>query len=253
MAYCWRKAPGPDGLQHSKSLPASGVLQVIEDALSVVRNLEGRYLWVDRYCIDHEDLSSKHHQIQNKDKIYEGAIATVVAVANEGSEPGLHGVGPAPGNSQYIMINGNKILISTLPHVSKPLRSSVWMARGWTYQEALVSWRRLFFTKFQVYYVCRTMSWKESVETPIYPEKCGQYDNDQATSVMSLEMFDYKANHSVWNRDPARMVRKLEVFAAHLRQYRSRRFKYDYDALNSFKGMLSQSQFYSLWGIPHTN
>jgi hypothetical protein len=66
VSYVW----GPDAhdssgtrSEHSDRLPSS-VPQVIEDSIFVVLQLGGRYLWVDRYCIDQNDAIEKHRQIQ---------------------------------------------------------------------------------------------------------------------------------------------------------------------------------------------
>jgi Heterokaryon incompatibility protein (HET) len=45
-----------------------------------VRCLEYRYLWVDKYCMDHGNEASKNAQINNMDSIYSGAHATIFAV-----------------------------------------------------------------------------------------------------------------------------------------------------------------------------
>ena len=62
----------------------------IEDAMEATKQLEQRYLWVDRYCI--KDTEDKHLQIQNMGLVYESALATLVAVEGVNSESGLPGV-----------------------------------------------------------------------------------------------------------------------------------------------------------------
>jgi hypothetical protein len=49
--------------------------------MTVVTTLGKRYLWVDIYCIGQQDHNAKDLQIQNMDRIYEGAFATLVASA----------------------------------------------------------------------------------------------------------------------------------------------------------------------------
>lgn len=38
-----------------------------------------RYLWVDRYCIDQDDVAEKKEQIAQMDRIYRGAELTIIA------------------------------------------------------------------------------------------------------------------------------------------------------------------------------
>ncbi|PMD50907.1 uncharacterized protein K444DRAFT_495410, partial [Hyaloscypha bicolor E] len=132
------------------SIPAHAP-QTIEDAMSAVRNLGQRYLWVDRFCIWQSE--NKHLQIQNMDQIYRNALTTIVAADADGAESGLRGVS-CPRRAQFSLHTNAGILVSTFPHVSHPLLSSTWVTRGWTYQEALLSRSCLFFTENQVYFAC---------------------------------------------------------------------------------------------------
>jgi hypothetical protein len=113
----------------------------------VVRNLGKRYLWVDKYCIDQQDHNAKDLQIQNMDRIYEGAFATIVASAGHNAEFGLPGAGPTPRKAQPSTVTRNQKLLSTLPSLSHALKESAWITRGWPYQEAVLSRRCLFFTE----------------------------------------------------------------------------------------------------------
>jgi hypothetical protein len=45
-------------------------------------------------------------------------------------------------------------LLSTLPNPVYITSRSAWMTRGWTYQEAVFSKRRLYFTEYQVVFEC---------------------------------------------------------------------------------------------------
>ena len=73
-----------------------GIPKVIEDAKTVAKSLGKQYLWVDKYCIDQHDVVAKHHQIQNMDKIYQDAYATIIASAGINASSGLPGVGYVP-------------------------------------------------------------------------------------------------------------------------------------------------------------
>jgi hypothetical protein len=50
----------------------------IEDALLCTRAIGLRYLWVNRYCIDQTDPSTKHSLIQRMDQIYCDASLTII-------------------------------------------------------------------------------------------------------------------------------------------------------------------------------
>jgi hypothetical protein len=44
--------------------------RTIQDAMTVTKLLELRYLWVDKHCIDQENRQDKHEQINQMDMIY---------------------------------------------------------------------------------------------------------------------------------------------------------------------------------------
>jgi hypothetical protein len=62
---------------------------------------------------------------------------------------------------------GKTILISVLQEPRITIRNSEWATRGWTYQEGVLSNRRLVFTEQQVYWECRGMAVNEMVDFPL--------------------------------------------------------------------------------------
>ncbi|KAF2670207.1 HET-domain-containing protein, partial [Microthyrium microscopicum] len=139
-------------LQSNKLPPRTA--QVIEDSIVVVLKLQVRYLWVDKYCIHQWNTDEKHRQIQNMNSIYEGAIATIVAAAGDDASYGLPGVNGKSRKKQPTAELGCVSLISSLPQLPIVLAETKWATRGWTYQEAILSKRCLFFTDYQVYFNC---------------------------------------------------------------------------------------------------
>jgi Heterokaryon incompatibility protein (HET) len=216
-------------------LPPSGIPQVFEDVIHVVKNLGGRSLWVDRYCIDQQNLDEKHEQIQNMDQIYEGATLTLVAVAGTNADCGLPGVHGLSRIFHPRAVIGDKVLVSTFPHISFPIRESAWTTRGWTYQEAILSRRCLFFTKQQVYFVCRAMTCQEAVKTLPYMS-IAPPETRAMTTTLSLEIFGHEKPHRSTSRP---QVAYLQNFYSHLIQYKRRQLTYDSDSLNAFKGILA--------------
>jgi hypothetical protein len=63
-----------------KQLLGKKLPQTIQDAIEVVKRLGQKYLWIDRYWIDHNNLKEEHNEIQHTDDVYEGAVVTLVAV-----------------------------------------------------------------------------------------------------------------------------------------------------------------------------
>ncbi|KAK7973836.1 hypothetical protein PG989_015684, partial [Apiospora arundinis] len=65
---------------------------VVQDAMTVCKDLGIQYLWVDKYCIRQNDAEEKHNQIRNMDIIYSAAELTIIAACSENSSEGLQGV-----------------------------------------------------------------------------------------------------------------------------------------------------------------
>lgn len=176
LSYVWGSGPvnhetmgssaGPPRLPSSSSLP-----KVISDAMEVARTLGYRYLWVDRYCIPQENSHVKHLQIQSMGRIYSLSDLTIIAAAGEDAQHGLPGVSSTSSKVPQLWTNiTHADLQLSLTYFSPPtfdIQHSVWTSRGWTFQEALLSRRRLVFTDRNVFFQCRQF---ETVGPEPYPD-----------------------------------------------------------------------------------
>ena len=163
LSYVWGKATDDENSQTSQTsgfvpFPAP---KTIKDAMLVVRGVGKRYLWVDRYCIWQSE--NRHLQIQNMHEIYRNALSTIVPVEADNARSGFSGVS-SPRCDQLRFWTNAGLLVFTFPHISYHLLSSIWLTRGWTYQEAFLSRSCIFFTKDQVYFACRSGYQSEAVE-----------------------------------------------------------------------------------------
>lgn len=122
---------------------------MIEDAISSTRTLGFRYLRVDKYCIDQNSHSLKDSMIQNMDRIYMSATLTLVDATGSSSHDGLASVSPIRHPPKGFHIHGQEL--SVIFNIRSEVHRSKWNNRGWTYQEAILSRRRLVFAHSQVY------------------------------------------------------------------------------------------------------
>ena len=135
--------------------------KVIEDAILLVCRLGFRYLWIDRYCIPQADTTAKLIQIQNMGNIYANSTLTIIAAAGTTPEYGIPGVDSTPRSEELSIRAGRYCLVGTnRPKVE--IGNAKWNTRGWTYQEALLSKRRLVLTSTQAYFQCQGMHCTES-------------------------------------------------------------------------------------------
>jgi Heterokaryon incompatibility protein (HET) len=147
----------PLGKAKTTSVFLNGAPKAVLDAIEVVFILGLRYLWVDRYCIDQFDAIEKHHQIAHMDLIYSRAVLTIVAAAGADPDYGLPGINGTSRSYQANLQVDNHSIIGTLQDPQVTLNKTTWITRGWTFQEYILSPRRLIFTDVQVLYECQEM------------------------------------------------------------------------------------------------
>ncbi|KAK8063170.1 hypothetical protein PG996_007822 [Apiospora saccharicola] len=121
--------------------------KVVQDSITVAKELGYKYLWVDRYCID-QDATHQQHIFNQMHRIYSGASVTIIAAAGNDAEHGLPGVSvrrPDQISLQFDYLH----LTQILPYDETDIVGSTWNTRAWTYQESYFSTRRLIFTEKQ--------------------------------------------------------------------------------------------------------
>jgi hypothetical protein len=243
-----------------QNLPAT-----IEDSITLTRCLGMQYLWIDRYCIDQSEPNEVSHQVQMMDLIYHNAEITIIAAA--GSDPfyGLPGVSVRFREAQSSKRIGKHTLFA---QVSDPItftQDSIWNTRGWTFQEARLSRRRLVFTNHEAYFECPRMNYFESLDVLDRPAKHGQRSRkvrfltidsmvaDHEKDPYSRQKLAAPIDHGFGAFDEGIGWSPTDVFSD-IYDYCDRQFSYDSDVLN---GLLGIFRAYELrhavkqhWGIP---
>jgi hypothetical protein len=191
-----------------------------------------------RYCIQQDDAHDKHIQIRNMDIIYANAFLTIVAATGDSSDYGLPGVGSNIRHPEQLAKVQDKYLTIVRPDPRAAVERSTWMTRGWTYQEVVLSTRRLVFTDEQVSFECDSMRCCESVDN--CPEKfqskikAGTYTNNSTFKGIGQENDD---------------------ICKHIEEYTKRSLTYDSDIVNGILGIFSayeqlEKPMHHLWGVP---
>lgn len=126
----------------------------IEDAIQACRQLNERYLWVDRLCIIQDDLDDKREQISSMGSIYSSASLVIIAVCGGHMDAGLAGVSHPRGIPHPREVLSRLRLVPQLPNYWGLNRETIWASRGRTYQEGVLARRKLFFTPTEVWFDC---------------------------------------------------------------------------------------------------
>ncbi|OHW92283.1 HET domain containing protein, partial [Colletotrichum incanum] len=155
-------------LETTGSLAAVPLPQIILDTISLCRDLGESYVWIDRLCIIQDDKITKPAQITAMDKIYQSATFTIIAALNNRLGKGLPGYGSQPRvpmssalrPTRHPEVEGRGIKPSGVVDL---VNSSLWNKRGWTFQERVLSKRRLFITEHQVVFDCSVTTAEEEL------------------------------------------------------------------------------------------
>ncbi|KAF4615544.1 hypothetical protein G7Y89_g15317 [Cudoniella acicularis] len=227
----------------SKDSPLGPLHATIEDAILLTTGLGYQYLWIDRYCISQDNPIEKQLQIQNMNTIYEQSVVTIIAAAGDDPYYGLPGVSATPRKSQPHVKIGSRTLIST-PYAKNEILQSKWNSRGWTYQEGLLSRRRLVFTDTQIYFQCNSMHCLESIYAPL--EILHTFKNNRMRDQVEMSRVF-----------PLRGLGKYpKHLADRLNEYLERSLTFEKDILDAFRGILTaferefSSPVKSFCGIP---
>ena len=237
------ESPAPELLP--QDLPAT-----IEDAIKVTLALGHDYLWVDRYCLN-KSSEDFHAQLRQMGKIYAGSALTIIAAAGSDGSYGL------PGVSRQRVVNrpfqfGRRILCSTPLFSRETLESTTWSSRGWTYQEGLLSTRRLVFTDTQLYYECQERS---RMEGWLAPEHMF-WRRDEESAGSWCDYFNKNPDPGLFptiNGHVKSVLHRIEAFT-------KRSLTYEDDVLNALLGIFAllrqgtnipYSGIQHLWGMPY--
>lgn len=243
LSYVWGdRSLEPDTLY---SRPLGSFIEVIEDAIRCTLELGLHFLWVDRYCID-QNSPDKHRQIQNMDQIYGSATITLVNAAGESPLDGIPGVS-AKSRTQPDSFEFDGQRLMSLPNVRKDIMGSTWSSRAWTFQEGLLSIRRLIFTQSQAYYQCTSMHCCEYIPEQQFshPVSAMLPNRRFQSAMLALPQLYPDSTHAL-----------MTSFDLFLTEYLRRQLSFQADALNAFMGFLryfwrqQERPIWHFWGVP---
>ncbi len=244
------------GLELPGGLAAVSLPDIISDAISLCRDLGERYLWIDRFCIIQDDGISKPAQIAAMDKIYRSASLAIIAALNDRTGVGLPGYANRP-RSHYsswfrppldpevegrgTKANGIKAIIN----------ASVWNKRGWTFQERILSKRRLFITEYQAIFECscsqaeEEFTWADSrasrltlshVETPNYPIALPLQDHN-CSSPIHVPGLITREESRIDAKYFLTAIPDFKDYCYWVENYSSRQLSFGTDIINAFAGI----------------
>ncbi len=130
----------------------------IQDAIQLVRALGVRYIWIDSLCISQGSLMSWGPNAESMHLIFGNADFTICAAVGD-SKTGLRAIkadNPKTIDTPLRAKIKPDLDVITTRSPESIIEVSKWMARGWTFQEHLLSPRCLIFAGGRLFFQCRT-------------------------------------------------------------------------------------------------
>jgi hypothetical protein len=148
LSYVWGTSVKLRPLDGAAKLPPT-----IEDAILVTTALGLQYLWVDSICITQKDGPDFLHQLHQMDLVYAEAEFTIIATGCDYST-GLFGISRERSLLHKRVYINDFTITTFFDQTWSFVTGSPWATRGWTFQESLLSKRRIFFAEDQVLWDC---------------------------------------------------------------------------------------------------
>jgi hypothetical protein len=187
LSYCWGDkkeascqltTTSHSLTQHRDCIPLNNLPRVIDDTVKTARALSIRYVWIDALCIVQDSIGDWEQEARLMGSVYSNALVTICPISSSSClegfldrtppvrvkfrstlRPEVHGIF----NLRYQHIrDGAKHLSRSEYHPRGLDFLSPWHSRGWTYQEAQLSTRILYFGRSHLYYECPNHASTES-------------------------------------------------------------------------------------------
>jgi hypothetical protein len=222
--------------------------KTILDSMIVVKCLKLRYLWADSICIDQSSESAKQDQLQWMADIYRGAMATIIDVDGQNMDEGLPRIHEGSKRISQLRIDfgEGRSMLEIFPDLNEQLQDSPWMKRGWTFQEALLSRRRILFTAHQVYLYCNETECCESLhdEMSLNLDQEIEEEDESAIAVVKPsyqeELFRSIADLLRSEESDGGVLSKVDAFSHLVAGYLRRSLSHEDDILQALSAVLEE-------------
>ncbi|KAL3601198.1 hypothetical protein FPOAC2_05454 [Fusarium poae] len=235
LSYRWGLSPAPqmDKDTFNQMMVPGGLSKqkvfltpTVRHAIHTVRQLGERYLWVDAICLPPDNIEQVSQQLQLMGSIYASAKLTIVALdgdANTGFQ-GLKGESsPRKLSNLFPWKKDTNLLLRDQPKLSAmDVQASEYFTRGWTYQEYMLSQRRLIFGNQQIHWKCSCADWHEDLPN-LQEEQRGKSVRPKSLGFPNIK----------------RGLSDIREFGILINEYNARELKYPEDAYPAADGLLN--------------
>ncbi|TGO24920.1 hypothetical protein BPAE_0092g00390 [Botrytis paeoniae] len=169
LSHCWGKvSPKLVLLQSNEEHMLRGIdfLQLsktFQDALWVVRQLGGQYIWIDSLCIVQDSKADWLRESARMCDVYSNSYCNICATAaRNGNEGMFRDRNPLQVKQGWFRVDGKMICVGDQDAWEKEVNNGTLSSRAWVCQERLLSRRNLHFGSRQLFWECRQHSASET-------------------------------------------------------------------------------------------
>jgi hypothetical protein len=181
--------------------------------------------------------------------IYGGAIITA---AGGDDDLGLQGVARPRKPQLHAHVRG-RLLVSTLCRPEYVIESLKWATRVWTYQEAVLSTRRLVFTTDQVYFDYKGMTCSEAIDKPL--SLLRRKKGKEGFRAKGRRGYFESYSGGTVGRNYGYKRSKIDELWTRIEEFSACELSHNSDSLNAFLEILKLYEncvpaVYHFWGLP---
>lgn len=237
--------------------------QVIRDAVALTNQIGERFLWVDTLCIE-QDAISKHTALQLMSEIYNSATLTLMACIGKTAHDSLlpdkfFTVPQAAGDVHWRPDRVTRPSVKQRQDIMDRMMQTHYSTRGWTYQERLLSRRRIIFLETDVMFQCRSdmftpngegkvsVSWEKRRQLMDY-EEAERYQ-DYSIELRWRRQHYHEDMIQEWPAGlaPNRWEEGFLFWAKLMEEYSSKDLTYSCDVLQACAGILQALSKHTSW------
>ncbi|KAB8261543.1 heterokaryon incompatibility protein-domain-containing protein [Aspergillus pseudonomiae] len=159
LSHCWGK-PTDEEMEQFRTTPRNyqqrlegfsyySLPKVFQDAITVTRELNKQYLWIDALCIIQGNQKDWEEEGARMDKVFASAYCTIASSSASGWNDGF--LNRTQGFCQSEVVNSDQKIVDDF---CKLVDEGQLHKRAWVLQERALSRRTIYFTAQQTYWEC---------------------------------------------------------------------------------------------------
>ena len=253
LSHCWGeglsvRTEKSNFSKHQSSIPFNTLPKSFKDAISVVRAINIRYIWIDSLCIVQDDGLDWEIESSKMASIYENAHVVLNASNAANSQDGLWNdlwddYGQADTFKEFLYTNGDGSISHIVARKTTPHEDTVpevylqyeapspLSNRAWTLQEELLPWRSVFFSGKELLWKCRSIT------------RCECMHEDLVDYHVESKYSSESNAKSLWeSAQSTAITRRFGAWRSLMAYYSRRNITYETDRLPAISGMAKYMQ-----------